>query len=200
MKNCSILSLTLVASVALMMVACSKAGNPGATGATGASGATGATGPAGTDSTVQYSPWIALTATPYLDADNNTDYVDTLSVPALTNAVLDQDVVLGYLQFFDGAGDTTIAIAGTILEENFGVGYIELSSLAPAATATSGINFTGYNYRYVIIPGDIQVTSTTGSEVTTYTKAQLKAMDYRTLTRLLPLPSKGGSLKVTMPN
>lgn len=185
MKNRSFHSLALVTSCALMMIACSKAGNPGATGATGAAGATGATGPAGTDSTVQYSSWISLTATAYIDGSNNTDYVDTLSVPALTNAVLDQDVVLGYIQFFDGAGDTTIAIAGTVLQENFGVGYIELSSLAPAATATSGINFTGYNYRYVIIPGDIQVTSTTGSLVTTYTKAQLKNMDYSTLTRLL---------------
>jgi uncharacterized membrane protein len=194
-KNLSFLLLALATSITLMMTACSKAGPAGATGATGATGAAGPAGASATDSTVQYSPWITLTATPYIDVSNDTDYVDTLNTPALTNAVLDQDVVLGYIQFFDGNNDTTIAIAGTVLEENYGVGYIELSSLAPAATPTSGFNFTGYNYRYVIIPGDIQVTSTAGSVVTTYTKARLKAMDYPTLSRLLRLPAKGSFLK-----
>jgi hypothetical protein len=175
------------------MIACSQAGPIGPTGAAGAAGAAGATGPQGTDSIIEYSPWMSLTATPYVDPVNsaNTDYVDTLSAPALTNAVIDQDLIIGYIQFYDANGDTTIAIAGTILQENFGVGYIELSSLAPAATATSGVNFTGYNYRYVIAPANIIVTSTTGSVVTTYTKTQLKAMDYPTLSRVLHLPAKG---------
>jgi hypothetical protein len=134
-----------------------------------------------------------------LDNIGDTAWVDTITASALSGFVLDQDVVIGYIQSVDTAGDTTIVNAASLLEETFGTGYIELYSDAPGIDATQGYNFTGYNYRYVIVPADIPITSTTGTQVT-YSRAQLEHMDYPTMARLFHIPSKGSSFKLVAPN
>jgi hypothetical protein len=197
-KQPTTLLFALVASFALIMTACSKTGPAGAAGATGATGATGPQGPSGTDSGM-YSAWIPISMTMTLDTVGDTAWVDTVSASALTGFVLDQYVVVGYIQSVDAAGDTTIVNAASLLDETFGTGYIELYSDAPGIDATQGYNYTGYNYRYMIIPADIQITSSSGVKVT-YTRAQLEKMDYPTLTALFHIPSKGSFLKLETPN
>lgn len=188
------LSVVLLASLALIMTACSKGstGPAGATGATGAAGPQGPQGPAGPDS-VQYSAWTSLNMSGYIDANNDTSYVDTLIAPALTSAVLDQDVVVGYMQFVDANNNTVIVNASTLLSETYGTGYIQLYSGAPFASNSAGFNYTGYNYRYVVVPATVSINSATGVK-TTYTRAQLKTMSYEKLSQILQLPASGSKL------
>jgi hypothetical protein len=182
-----LVSAVLFAFIALVMTACSKGSN-------GATGATGPAGPQGSSSdNIQYSTWATLNMKGYIDANNDTSYVDTLIAPALTPAVLDKDVVVGYMMFIDANNDTTIANAATIVTETFGKGYIELYTAAPFASNSAGFNYSGYNYRYVVVPATVSVNSTTGSP-TTYTRDQLKTMSYAKLSQILQLPSKGSKL------
>lgn len=190
------LSVVLLASLVLMMTACSKGstGPAGADGATGATGPQGPAGPAGASDSIQYSTWTTLNMNGYVDANNDTSYEDTLVAPALTSAVLDKDVVVGYMLFVDNNNDTVIVNASTLLSETYGTGYIDLYSGAPYSSNSAGSNYSGYSYRYVVVPATISINSATGSQKVTYTRAQLQAMSYSKLTQLLQIPAKGSKL------
>jgi hypothetical protein len=193
-KNLTFYSFLMLTAFVFMMTACSK----GAAGPAGPAGADGADGAPGTDS-IQYSTWTPLSMSPLIDVNSDTSYTDTLIAASLTTAVLDQGAVIGYLQFLDNNNDTIIVNASTLISEAYGTGFIELYSGAPMASNSAGFDYSGYNYRYMVVPASIAVTSTTGS-IKTYTRDQLKTMSYSTLTHLFNIPSKGSSLKVSSPN
>ena len=102
MKNLKLLFLPILAG-SLMIVSCQK----GNTGPAGAAGATGAAGAAGTDS-ILYSAPIRLVMN--LDEDTvnyNNAYTDSIAAPALTQAVINKDIILGYVYVpFGGVGDS----------------------------------------------------------------------------------------------
>jgi hypothetical protein len=198
-KNLKFYSFLMLTAFVFMMTACSKKGDTGPAGPTGPAGADGAAGASGTDS-IQYSTWTPLSMTGWIDANNDTSYTDTLIAAALTSAVLNQGVVVGYFQFLDNNNDTIIVNASTLISEAYAIGKIELYSGAPQpSTNSSGVDYTGYNYRYVVVPGSIAVTSTTGP-TKTYTRDQIKTMSYSTLTHLFNIPPKGSHLKLSSPN
>ncbi len=163
MKNLMLLST--VAIVIFFMSGCSK----------GSTGPAGPKGPAGPDS-ILYTSWITL-STPL----NTTDslYEEAITASSLTSAILSNGVVDSYIGF-PNSGDTVAiniydpqlqAIDGLISQFLF-VGEIDL-----AATG----DYSGALYRYVLIPGSILTTSTFKQ----YTKEQIKAMDFSTVTKLL---------------
>jgi len=162
-------------------------GTPGAAGPAGATGATGAKGDTGPDS-VQYSPWITLNPVGGFDKTGHAIYVATIQAPAITAAILSSGTVTGYLYMPDDlvVGDSTIIGADNFLNVVVNEGKI---------TIWNYYDFSGYKYRYVVIPGKIAVTNAAG-QVTTYTADQLKSMEYSKLTTLLHIPAKGGSRRL----
>jgi hypothetical protein len=178
-KNLRLLSLLALATGFATIIGCKK-------------GDTGPAGPAGPDS-VQYSAWKTLAMT-YTAKDSNGDsvFTETITAPAITQAILAKGSVLGYLVVSDPlSGDSSIISASLAFNEFFAVGKIDLVSY--------GVDFSGYDYRYVIIPGKIATSSISGS-IKTYTIDQLKAMNYSTLTGVLNIPAKGSSLKLNASN
>jgi hypothetical protein len=177
------------------------AGSNGATGATGAAGATGATGavgpqgpagatgPAGTANVI-YSAWSLPTFTA-----SSTFFVAQPAAPGITQAIMDRGVVLAYMS--NGTGTATSGFNvwtlpytrpgdATLIYHQYVVGTIVYIASA---------NLTGFQFRYVIIPGGVAGGRTTGVGGTNYTVEQLKAMSYQEVVSLFHIPAQGaGSL------
>ena len=103
---------------------------------------------------------------------------------SITKTLLANSTIIGYLQVADPlSGDTSIVNAALAMEEFYYVGNISL---------LSGADYSGFPYRYVIVPGNVQVTNANGT-VQHYTAEQLKTMDYGTLTKILRIPARGGN-------
>jgi len=147
----------------------------------------GPVGPAGPDS-VMYSNWITLSMTGTTDqSSGDSVYYQSITAKAITSDILNKGSVIGYLLVGDPlSGDSSVINASLALEEHFVVGSISL---------LSSVTYTGYQYRYVVVPSKVAVTSSDGS-VKTYTANELSAMDYKTLTNSLHVPAHGsGSAK-----
>jgi len=195
-------------------------GTNGATGATGATGAPGATGPAGPvgpagpagTANVIYSSWLAsptvFGAAGWLDTTISTIGVVSranFAAPSMTQAILDQGVVLVYHTFSatppptGGANAQSLPYLASVGGGNFvQVGYrgavgrvfVYLQNVIPG---TGGFGFlAGHYFRYVIIPGGVSGgRSAGGSERVaeikgvTYSESQLKSMSYTEICRLL---------------
>jgi hypothetical protein len=136
---------------------------------TGPAGATGATGSAN----VKYSTWNTLNMT-YSTADSM--YEQTITADSITQNILDNGVILTYLKSTDTTtGVTTIVNANTFFQELFTVGSIKLFSF---------LNFSGYSYRYIVIPGGIRAGRIAAGNLSGYSKAELEAMSYEDVIRL----------------
>jgi len=178
-KNLALLSLLALTAGFIVMTGCKK-------------GDTGPAGPAGPDS-VQYSAWKTLSMD-YAGSDNAGDsvFTGTVTAPAITQAIIDKGSVIGYLIVADPlTGDSSIINASLAFNEFFAVGKIDLVSY--------GVDFSDYDYRYVVIPGKVATSSVSG-QTKTYTIDQLKAMSYSTVTSILSIPAKGSNLKVSSSN
>jgi len=149
-------------------------------------GDTGPAGPAGPDS-VMYSNWITLSMTGATYQSGDSVYYQSITASAITSGILNKGSVIGYLLVSDPlSGDSSVINASLAMEEHFVVGSISL--LSPS-------NYTGYQYRYVVVPTTVAVTGSDGS-TKTYTAKQLSLMDYSTLTNALHLPAAGsGSVR-----
>lgn len=152
-------------------------------------GDTGPVGPAGPDS-VQYSAWNTLAMTVVgTDTDGNSIYGQTITASSITSTILNKGSVIGYLLVNDpltANGDSSVVNASLALQEFFAIGKIDLVSY--------GTDYSGYLYRYVVIPSKVATSSTSGS-IRTYTSDQLKQLDYTTLSTILKIPASGSSLK-----
>ena len=133
--------------------------------------------PASTDS-VLYSAWIpvAMKLIP-----NDTNYQQNIVAKSITQAVLDKASIMTYVEY-QGAVNLPSDFG---VFPTFTVGNINLFA---------GYDASGLSFRYVIIPGKALVTSSSGA-VQTYTPAQLKNLDYSTLSKLLNIPASGDKLK-----
>jgi hypothetical protein len=198
MKNLKLLFLPILAG-SLMIVSCQKGntGAAGAAGATGATGATGAAGAAGTDS-ILYSAPIRLVMNLDEDtANNNYAYTDSIATPALTQAVINQDIILGYLYVpFGGAGDSAwVSVDNDANQEAEifpSVGLIRVESYWTDFTTPDGNNgdLTGIQFKYFIVPPSVLATS---SQLTT--AASLKKLSYgQAMTVLGIKPSATGNI------
>jgi hypothetical protein len=154
--------LVLGAVLALGMTSCKK----------GDTGPAGPVGPAGPDSVV-YSSWQTLNFT----VNQDTLYVDTISAPSLTQAILDSGVILTYYDLSDPTDPSAktdlysgAAISAFELIEDFTVGKINITSFH--------YDFSTQKMRYVTIPGSKLETVNSVKRYKGYTVAELKAMPY----------------------
>lgn len=159
----------LVAALVLIigLISCSK----------GSTGPAGPAGPAGPDSVV-YSSWTPLALT-YVTAD--TLFEQTITAPAITQAILDSGVILSYVNLEETNGTyhviPTAGVTGLGIFEDFSIGKINIASVQDYSTLP---------YRYVVIPGSLK----TGNSVATqkvkgYTIQELKAMPYEQVQQVL---------------
>ena len=169
----------LLASISF--VSCSKSAPQGPTGATGA---TGATGP---DSVI-YSNTITLQFTKqYFVTFNDSVLLDSIPVQALTSQVVASSVVIGYVYFPTGFGDSSWISDynlnnGPLQMIQFtrtgGIDLISEEAEFPDGTSTSDLS--GLKFRYVIVPGKIEVSNANGG-TTTITAEEAKKMSYSDL-------------------
>jgi hypothetical protein len=176
MKKLKLLAFVF-AGFAFAMVSCSK-------GTTGPKGATGPAGPG----TVTYSDWTTLAMTIQgTQADSgggiDTFYTQIINAPSITSAIIDQGVILAYIGVPGGASNGTdtaifsISEASTyygLFTQRFSPGEIDLFS--------EDFDYSGALYRYVLIPGSVAAGN---SILKGYSKEQLKAIDYATLSKAL---------------
>lgn len=178
MKQSFLKVFGMVFLAAALITSCKK-GDTGPAGAQGEKGDTGATGPKGDSAIagIYYSDWTAVSY--YLDTTQNADgtidsvYFQDLMDDRITQDIVDKGVVKVYFNLglntdpyvtplpyneFDSKTNTF-----TYINANFGVGYIELVSNINAGTlqSTDGTLFK-YQYRYVIIPGNMLTSATSG--------------------------------------
>lgn len=226
MRKFHLSSLLLLAITLLLAVSCTKEGPEGPVGATGAQGPTGANGPAGPagpqgltgpagpagpvgpqgpagTANVIYSTW----ATQSSWADTTFANFSTIGIvsrsirtaPGVTQAIIDQGIVLCYVQPLATGGIFTLP---TLL--NSGANALQLNfMLSPGKVIfyVSNLNTgsaTGLSaaapYRYVIIPGGVAGGRGGSTEKMAdikgqlYTESQLKAMSYGQLCDLLNIP------------
>ena len=161
--------VTMVCAVFITgMVACKK----GDTGPAGAAGAAGATGPAGPDS-VLTSGWISLATT---QDTGDTLWAQDLAAPLLTQDILDNGVVISYINIVDANNNNNyinVSAAGGLLFETYDVGNIFI---------TSDQDLTGLPYRYVVIPGKVAASN---AAFIGLTKQQIQTMSYSQVTKAL---------------
>jgi hypothetical protein len=230
MRKFQSLSLLLLA-IAFIAVNCTKEGPEGPAGATGAQGPAGSngtpggTGPAGPTgpqgpigpqgpqgptgtANVIYSAWI-----------NEGTYADTtmaslgggkarrfiVTAPSLSNAVLDQGLVLTYTRN-DLSPNTPlllpwhITIAPNLLEVGSRpttqkIIYYFYYINAPATQPTGNLG-ANTQFRYVIIPGSISGGRSADGDAAIYngyTGDQLKVMSYAEVCRIFKIPANGSN-------
>ena len=162
MKNLRSFSV-LFAGMALIFFACSK----------GTTGPAGPQGPPGPDSVI-HSNWIVLNMVSH---DNDTTFDETLSAPAITQKILDSGIILTYISVQDNTNTTLVFNAAPyFLSEIFSPGQIDL--VAPA-------DFTGVNYRYVVIPGSTTAGTITSGPAKGLTVSELRAMSYSAVQKMI---------------
>jgi hypothetical protein len=167
MKKLKLFAIVLVGFAFVFIVSCKK-------------GDTGARGPAGPDS-VMYSGWMVLN-TPL----NTTDslYKQAITVPSLTSAILSKGVVNSYVGF-PNSGDTIVFnIYDPLLQAQ--VGLISQALFVNEIDLAATNDYSGALFRYVLIPGSVAAGN---SILKGYTKEQLQAIDYSTLSKALNISS-----------
>jgi len=182
MKNLRSLCLLAIATTALI-VSCSKgntgpAGPAGAAGAAGTSGTNGTNGTNGSDS-VMYSAWMPMNMLDTIEGTADTIYYQNFTANAITSSILNTGTVITYLETLDGNNDSLFFNASTVLTESYYVGDIFVESFPPAATNSAGYNWAGYNYRFIVVPGDIAATMFKGM-----TQQQIRTISYPTFNKL----------------
>jgi hypothetical protein len=172
MKNLISFSLAITV-LAFSISGCSK----------GSAGPAGPAGPSGSDS-VLHSAWITLGMDQNVNG-TDTFYTQTITAASLTASAISNDVVVSYLGLPGSGpngttGTDTLVVNMSDASVYFGVaitqdllpGIIELYSNSDAS---------GLVYRYVIVPSSALTTSIFKQ----YTKTQIRAMDFATLSKLV---------------
>ena len=164
MRKVTIFFLTATIIGLFSLISCSKSNNNTVT----------------TPDSVFTSPWITLV----MDSNSNTfqDWEELITAPAITSAILDDGVVLGYGAYLDANNDTVVSAAIEYdIFQTFYVGNISLDA---------GANDNGLWYRYVTIPGHVLATKG-------LTPVQARSLNYAEITKLFPPAAKNASSPTT---
>jgi len=196
MNNMKLLLLTALAGT--LIVSCKK----GDTGPAGAAGSTGATGAAGTDS-ILYSAPIRLAMNPYYDTANDWNgYIDTLGAPVLTQSVLAQDIILGYVYVpFAGTGDSAWVSVdngtndGMEMFPQVGLFVVESWWTDFVTPDTNRGDLTGIQFKYFIIPPSLLSSISQMTTQMPVAPDALRRMSYAKAMSTLALhPTEGGNI------
>lgn len=179
-------------------------GSQGPIGATGPMGATGPQGAAGTANVI-YSAWYTLPSW----ADTATTDLGPVSrairsSPALTQAMVDNGMIVAYL-ISDPALPTALG-AYPLPWICTGCSPQYIASFIPRAgkliyyvgavgSPVSGYANTTYRWRHVIVPGGVAGGRFISGPAAGYTVQQIKSMNYNQVASLFNIPSTGTNEK-----
>lgn len=227
MRKFRLLSLLFLA-ISFIAVSCTKEGPEGPAGATGpqgpagiggttgATGATGATGPQGPvgptgpqgpagTANVIYSSWFSIPSTDWTDSTMTNLGVAKKAyrtAPAITQAVIDNGVVLSYLSLTTTAGVGPYLLPFTIPSSPAALIVGNIPTVGRMvyynvfANATTGVALNAsYSFRYVVIPGAVAGGRNAFVGNTGYTVEQFKTMPYEQVARIFNLPANGQGWK-----
>ena len=178
MKNLKLFFLAALAAGCLSMIGCSKSSNSST--------------PAASADSVLYTNWTPLNMAGNIDAFNDTFFTQSVTAKSITQHVLNTGIIIGYVRGVDNNGDTLIVNASTLMTEDFYVGSIYLES-DPFQAGTAANDYSGFDFRYVVIPGRIATTGV-GSSEQSFTPSQLRSMSYTTISKIFNIPSGGGGV------
>jgi hypothetical protein len=138
--------------------------------------------------TVSTSGWLTINDSIYLDSYGDTSYQETFGNSAITQAIVSDGIVLGYLGAAS-SGDTIAALATEyFIYTTFAPGSVTIDS-NPEDDGGSG-DWSGSLFRYVIVPGSVLATNN-------LTKQQAKSMSYTAITKLLSAAKTSSPASIT---
>jgi hypothetical protein len=149
--------------------------------------------PASTDS-VLYSNWIPLHLV-LTGVSADSDYEQKITASALTANILNKGLVTIFANETGSGGEYVNYISDFSIYPTFAPGFILLDAYGTYGYEIS-MNRVVDSVRYIILPGMISTTSSSGS-LHSYTSAELLQMDYSTLTKTLNIPAHGSSIPPT---
>jgi hypothetical protein len=121
---------------------------------------------------VYTSNWTTLNMTANF---TDSDYEQTISAPAITSAILNDGVILGYGAYLNNNNDTVVENAVEFdMFQTYSVGSILLQA---------GADNSGLWYRYVIVPGQVLAQKN-------LTKLEAKSLSYAEITKVLAPAAK----------
>lgn len=176
--------------VALVTLGCAK-GDTGPTGPTGPMGPMGPTGSAN----VIYSEWYSPATWNIETEFGTTQRFYSMGSTSLTQAIIDQGVVMVYMRFV-GYNPGIVQLpfltpdAGYQFYYRARVDTVKVAYYVAAARTTTPLGISGDNQvRYVLIPGGV-VAATMQAEGSTYEQevARLRSMPYADLCRKYGVP------------
>lgn len=193
MKKVRLLVLTIVTLI--LVQSCSKEGPAGPAGAQGPQGPQGPQGGQGNTGTanVTYSPWF----NPVTWTNSGTANVYYNKTAAgITQAIVDQGVVLAYVKFTEDAGLVrslpAVTFSGQVIWTYLiSPGLIRFNVNPTSGTGGFSPSFT-MQFRYVIIPGGVA-----GGRMSSkpYTLQQLQSMTYEQVMELYHIPENDSNSK-----
>jgi Collagen triple helix repeat (20 copies) len=231
MRKFRLLSLLFLA-ITFIAVSCTKegpegpagaTGPQGPTGSTGGTGATGPTGPAGPQgptgpvgpqgpagtANVIYSAWISDASSANW-ADTSMTLFGTVVrrrnvvAPGITQAILDQGVVLAYGRGTAiGGGNSPVQLPVNFFFSGAQLQFGHIPALGRivfyivntnTGTSPAGL-FWGGDMRYVIIPGGVAGGRSAGIGGTNYTASDFRNMSYEQICQVFNLPADGQGWK-----
>jgi hypothetical protein len=185
-------------------------GPPGSPGSPGTQGPQGPQGNPGTANVI-YSAWInevvpwGDTTMGSLNGANAKRNI--IQAPSLTAGVLTSGAVLVYGRLNSTTASDPLPLPWSLpvsttsyIETGFRpalskiVAYFYFPTNALGTITFTSINLGAFQFRYVLIPGGVaggKTTSAAGVGGTGYTEAELKAMPYEKVCRLLNIPANG---------
>jgi hypothetical protein len=138
--------------------------------------------------TVSTSGWLTINDSVYVDNLGDTSYQETFGNSHVTQAIVSDGIVLGYLGEASG-GDTIAALASEYaVYTTYAAGSVTIDSY-PEDDNGSG-DWTGSLFRYVIVPGSVLATNN-------LTKQQAKSMSYTAITKLLSTAKTSSPASIT---
>ncbi|MEI9910345.1 MAG: collagen-like protein [Bacteroidota bacterium] len=227
MRKFRLLSFSLLV-ITLITLSCTKEGPEGPVGASGPQGPPGTAGAPGTPGTpgapgatgtanVIYSSWYTTVEADWAGVFGtvNPPYWDhfnfTKAAPGVTQAILDNGVVLGYAKnlIYDSDGFGTPARKADVVQlpylaDVFFMDYYDFSLPVAGSIRYSyktqvpwldATNLAGNTYRYVIIPGGVAGGRLMNGAPATYTADQLKKMTYEEIVTMFNIPADGTNIR-----
>jgi hypothetical protein len=215
MRKFNSLSLLLLAFT-FIAASCTKEGPEGPVGATGAQGPPGTTGATGAPGTpgagiTTYSTWYTTVAADWVTTAPVAQYTATLrydrSAPGVTQAIIDNGIVLVYMKNWRVAGFPR-ATETVQLPYFVDINFVDFYDYVIPAAGTirhlyksydpwGAADLAGTQYRYVLISGSVAGGRGENS-VTTYggfTAEELKAMPYEEVARRFNIPESGTNIQ-----
>ena len=213
MRKFYFLSL-LLAITTTLFIGCTKEGPEGPVGATGAQGPAGGPGTPGPGAT--YSAWFKTTEAGWEPghAEFFAQYSFQKPAPLVTQVVMDQGVVLGYMK-----GDPIYANSATPnaifqLPYSVGMNYYDdipvtwtdvydmvipspgkLVFLYKSDYPWTAADLGEISFRYIIITGTIAGRGNAAPTYGGYTVSELKALPYEKVATLFNIPAEGSNLE-----